>query len=182
MQITPLAIPDVLVFDLQLHGDQRGFFMETFREEWFAGILKGKRFVQDNHSKSVKGTLRGLHYQIRHPQGKFIRAVQGEIYDVVVDLRKHSPDFGNWLGVYLNADNNRALWVPEGFAHGFCVTSDSAEIIYKCTDYYDPEHERALLWSDPEIGIEWPISVEELVISDKDAGAKSLRDCDVYTE
>jgi dTDP-4-dehydrorhamnose 3,5-epimerase len=166
MHLIPTAIPDVLILEPKVFGDHRGFFLETWRREVFAqaGIPD---FVQDNHSKSSRGVLRGLHYQIQQPQGKLLRVVQGEIFDVAVDLRRSSPTFGKWVGEILNTDNKRALYVPPGFAHGFYVMSDTAEVTYKCTTYYAPQHERSLLWSDPAIGIAWPQGAAPL-LSEKD--------------
>ena len=158
MKATPLAIPDVVLFEPQVFGDERGFFFESFNQAKFeAAIGRRANFVQDNHSRSVKNVLRGLHYQIQQPQGKLVRVVQGEVFDVAVDIRKSSPTFGEWVGAVLSADNKRQLWVPEGFAHGFVVTSDSAEFLYKTTDYWAPAFERSMAWNDPAIGIEWPI-------------------------
>lgn len=158
MKATPLAIPDVVLFEPQVFGDERGFFFESFNQAKFeAAIGRRANFVQDNHSRSVKNVLRGLHYQIQQPQGKLVRVVQGEVFDVAVDIRKSSPTFGQWVGAVLSADNKRQLWVPEGFAHGFVVTSDSAEFLYKTTDYWAPAFERSMAWNDPAIGIEWPI-------------------------
>jgi dTDP-4-dehydrorhamnose 3,5-epimerase len=174
------GIPDVLIFEPPVHGDHRGFFMETWRKEWFAGIEGANEFVQDNHSKSIQGTLRGLHYQTRHTQGKYIRVVKGEIYDVVVDLRKSSRTFGKWVGEMLSAENKKSLWVPPGFAHGFYVVSEEAEITYKCTDYYAAEHERTLLWSDPQVGITWPLIENKVVLSDKDRAGSNLIDCETF--
>jgi dTDP-4-dehydrorhamnose 3,5-epimerase len=178
MQIKKTSIDDVLVFEPTVHGDHRGFFMETWRDEWFAKVSPGLQFVQENHSKSVRGTLRGLHYQIRQTQGKFIRVVQGEIFDAVVDMRKGSATFGQWTGVILSADNKKSLWVPPGFAHGFYVLSDTAEITYKCTEYYAAEYERSLLWNDPDIGIDWPLLDKVVIISDKDSQASQFKDCE----
>ena len=174
------GIPGVLIFEPPVHGDHRGFFMETWRKEWFAGIEGANEFVQDNHSKSIQGTLRGLHYQTRHTQGKYIRVVKGEIYDVVVDLRKSSRTFGKWVGEMLSAENKKSLWVPPGFAHGFYVVSEEAEITYKCTDYYAAEHERTLLWSDPQVGITWPLIENKVVLSDKDKAGSNLIDCETF--
>lgn len=174
------GIPGVLIFEPPVHGDHRGFFMETWRKEWFAGIEGANEFVQDNHSKSIQGTLRGLHYQTRHTQGKYIRVVKGEIYDVVVDLRKSSRTFGKWVGEMLSAENKKSLWVPPGFAHGFYVVSEEAEITYKCTDYYAAEHERTLLWSDPQVGITWPLIENKVVLSDKDRAGSNLIDCETF--
>jgi dTDP-4-dehydrorhamnose 3,5-epimerase len=156
--VTATKIPDVLILQPQVFGDARGFFLESFNARDFAQVTGlDVNFVQDNHSKSAKGVLRGLHYQIEHAQGKLVRVVQGEVFDVVVDLRRASPTFGQWEGVHLSADNHRQLWVPPGFAHGFVVLSESAEFLYKTTDYWYPAHERSLLWNDPALGIVWPI-------------------------
>lgn len=170
MEFLSTALPEVLLLKPKVHGDHRGFFMETFRKEHFdkAGITAD--FVQDNHSKSAKGTLRGLHYQIKQPQGKLVRAIAGEIYDVAVDMRRSSPTFGLWVGVVLSAENKHALWVPPGFAHGFFVMSEEAEVTYKTTSYYAPEHERGLLWNDPLLNISWPEKTN-VVLSDKDRNA-----------
>ncbi|QLG88207.1 dTDP-4-dehydrorhamnose 3,5-epimerase [Chitinibacter bivalviorum] len=157
MNIIDTDIPDVKIIEPKVFGDERGFFYESFNHAKFeAAIGKKVEFVQDNHSKSVKGVLRGLHYQIQHPQGKLVRCTRGEVFDVAVDLRQSSPTFGKWVGVTLSEENKRQLWIPEGFAHGFVVVSEVAEFLYKTTDYWYPEFERSLLWSDPEIGIEWP--------------------------
>lgn len=182
MKITPTAIPDVLLFEPAVFGDHRGFFMETFRQSFFDETLPGIQFVQDNHSKSRQGILRGLHYQLTQPQGKLVRVVQGEIYDVAVDMRANSPTFGQSVGVVLSADNKHQLWVPPGFAHGFYVISDTAEMVYKCSDYYSPSDEHSLLWSDPALAINWPLVVAAgaPVLSDKDRDAKCLRDAPVY--
>jgi len=152
--VTPTALPEVLILEPKVFGDARGFFFESFNQRDFAQATGlDVQFVQDNHSRSVKGVLRGLHYQIQHPQGKLVRVTQGEVFDVVVDLRRNSPNFGKWDGVLLSADNKRQLWVPPGFAHGFVVTSDTAEFLYKTTDYWYPEFERSLLWNDPAVGV-----------------------------
>lgn len=183
MKLTPTAIPDVILCEPIVHGDHRGFFMETWRESSFADIAPGLRFVQDNHSKSGKGILRGLHYQLQQPQGKLVRVIAGEILDVAVDMRHHSPTFGRWVGVRLSADNHRQLWVPPGFAHGFLVTSDSAEMVYKCTDYYAPQDEHSLLWNDPALGIDWPLAelgIDEPVLSAKDRDGRPLAEAAVY--
>lgn len=170
------SIPDVWIVEPKVFGDDRGFFMETWRQEWFSSVTD-KAFVQDNHSKSVQGTLRGLHYQTSYTQGKFIRVLAGEIYDVAVDLRKSSATFGQWVSVELSAKNKRALWVPEGFAHGFYVKSDIAEIAYKCTDYYAPEYEKTLMWNDPELAIDWPLVKEQVLLSDKDTTGNYFFEC-----
>jgi dTDP-4-dehydrorhamnose 3,5-epimerase len=156
--VTQTRLPEVLILEPKVFGDARGFFYESFNALDFAQCTGlDVQFVQDNHSKSAKGVLRGLHYQIQHPQGKLVRVTQGEVFDVAVDLRRSSPNFGKWEGVVLSADNKRQLWVPPGFAHGFVVLSDTAEFLYKTTDYYHPEFERSLLWSDPTVGIQWPV-------------------------
>jgi dTDP-4-dehydrorhamnose 3,5-epimerase len=169
MKVIETKIPDVKIIEPAVFGDDRGFFMETWNQSKFEELVTGKptAFVQDNHSKSKKGILRGLHYQTENTQGKLVRVVSGEVFDVAVDIRKDSPTFGEWVGVYLSAENKRQLWVPEGFAHGFYVTSEEAEFVYKCTDYYNPNAEHSLLWNDSNIGIEWPI-IEEPILSDKD--------------
>ena len=174
MKITPTAIPDVLVIEPKVFGDERGFFFESFNQAKFESFIgKQVNFVQDNHSKSVKNVLRGLHYQIQQPQGKLVRVVQGEVFDVAVDIRKSSATFGKWVGEVLSADNKKQLWVPEGFAHGFVVLSESAEFLYKTTDYYAPEHERSIVWNDLAIDIKWPINGEP-ILSAKDQQAKTL--------
>lgn len=158
MQVIKTAIPEVLVIEPKVFGDARGFFYESWNQRDFdAAVGRPIRFVQDNHSASARGVLRGLHYQVRQPQGKLVRVVSGEVFDVVVDLRRGSPTFGRWVGERLSADNHRMMWVPEGFAHGFLVLSERAEFLYKTTDYYAPEHERTLLWNDPALGIDWPL-------------------------
>jgi dTDP-4-dehydrorhamnose 3,5-epimerase len=178
--VTPTAIPDVLVLTPKVFGDARGFFFESFNARDFREVTRlDVDFVQDNHSKSVKGVLRGLHYQIQHAQGKLVRVVQGSVFDVAVDLRKSSPTFGKWVGEILSADNHKQLWVPPGFAHGFVVLSESAEFLYKTTDYWYPEHERSLLWNDPSVGIEWPIDVEPQLAA-KDAAGKLLGQADLF--
>lgn len=180
MNVVRTAIPGVLVFEPVVHGDDRGFFFESYREEAFRRATGCVRpFVQDNHSRSVRNVLRGLHYQVRQPQGKLVRVVSGEVFDVVVDLRRNSPTFGRWVGTTLSAQNKRQLWVPEGFAHGFLVTSDAAETIYKTTDYYAPQHERSLLWNDPDVGIAWPLEAPP-TLSAKDLAGKRLADCEVF--
>ncbi|EYS96930.1 dTDP-4-dehydrorhamnose 3,5-epimerase [Cupriavidus sp. SK-4] len=174
LTVTQTALPEVLVLEPRVFGDDRGFFFESFNSRVFEQATGVKReFVQDNHSRSVRNVLRGLHYQIQHPQGKLVRALRGEIFDVAVDLRRSSPNFGKWVGVFLSSDNKRQLWVPEGFAHGFLVVSEEAEVLYKATDYWYPEHERAVVWNDAEIGISWPLS-ETPVLASKDALAESL--------
>jgi len=178
--VTATALPEVKIIEPKVFGDARGFFLETFNAREFAEKVEpGVEFVQDNHSRSVKGVLRGLHYQIEHAQGKLVRVAAGEVFDVVVDLRRGSPTFGKWVGVWLSANSKRQLWVPPGFAHGFCVTSDSAEFLYKTTDYWHPEHERTLLWNDPALGIEWPVQGEPTIAA-KDAAGQLLVDAEVY--
>ncbi|OHC80622.1 MAG: dTDP-4-dehydrorhamnose 3,5-epimerase [Rhodoferax sp. RIFCSPLOWO2_12_FULL_60_11] len=178
--VTPTALPEVLILEPRVFGDARGFFFESFNQRDFAQATGlDVEFVQDNHSRSVKGVLRGLHYQIQHPQGKLVRVTQGEVFDVVVDLRRNSPNFGKWDGVLLSADNKRQLWVPPGFAHGFVVTSDTAEFLYKTTDYWYPEFERSLLWNDPAVGVRWPLTAEPQLAA-KDAAAKTLAEAEVF--
>ena len=181
MNIQKTAIPDVLIIEPRVFTDERGFFMETFQARKFAEHGLPQYFVQDNHSGSKRGTLRGLHYQIRQAQGKLVRVVAGEVFDVAVDLRKSSPTFGQWAGTHLSVENKMQLWIPEGFAHGFIVLSDWAEVIYKVTDFYASEWERTLLWNDPEIGIEWPLlDGMSPILSAKDAQGKSLRDAELF--
>ncbi len=183
MKFTACQIPDVILIEPDVIGDDRGFFMETFRSEKFIEEGISAAFVQDNQSGSRQGTLRGLHYQIRKAQGKLMRAVLGEVYDVAVDLRRYSPTFGRWVGQRLSAENRRQLWIPPGFAHGFYVLSEWAEVFYKVTDYYAPEWERTVLWNDPQIGIEWPlVHGQPLILSEKDAGARPLSETEVYEE
>lgn len=180
MKVTPTSIPDVLVFEPKVFGDDRGFFYESFNARIFAELTGlPASFVQDNHSRSAKNVLRGLHYQIRQPQGKLVRVVAGSIYDVVVDIRRASPFFGRWIGVELSAENRRQLWVPPGFAHGFLVTSDSADCLYKTTDYWAPEHERSIRWNDPALAIDWPLAGLPM-LSGKDSKGKLLADADVF--
>ncbi len=180
MRVTQLAIPDVLLIEPQVFGDERGFFFESYNKRvWEAETGLAREFVQNNHSKSTKGVLRGMHYQIQQPQGKLVRAVEGEIYDVVVDLRKNSPTFGRWLGVYLSEENKHSLWVPEKFAHGFVVLSETAQFLYQTTDYYAPEHERCILWNDPTLNIDWPFSGAP-TLSEKDENGTLFADAEVY--
>jgi len=170
MKIIDTRIPEVKILEPQVFGDERGFFMETWREDWFSTQVCACRFVQDNHSKSRQGILRGLHYQTEQTQGKLVRVVSGEVFDVAVDMRKDSATFGLWVGVLLSAENKRQLWVPEGFAHGFYVTSESAEFVYRCTDYYNPSAEHSVRWDDPDLAIEWPlINGEQPLLAAKDA-------------
>ena len=180
MKVIPQAIPDVLVIEPKVFGDERGFFFESFNRRQFAEIIgRDVDFVQDNHSRSAKNVLRGLHYQIQHPQGKLVRVVQGVVFDVAVDIRKSSPTFGQYVGVELSADNKRMFWVPEGFAHGFVVLSDTAEFLYKTTDYWAPEFERSIAWNDPTIAIKWPIQGQP-ALSGKDQQGKPLADSDLF--
>ncbi|QEQ95862.1 dTDP-4-dehydrorhamnose 3,5-epimerase [Neptunomonas concharum] len=177
MEFTPLAIPDVVLITPKVFGDERGFFMETFQQQAFEKACGEVCFVQDNHSKSAKGVLRGLHYQTENTQGKLVRVVQGEVFDVAVDMRKESPTYGQWVGVLLSAENKQQLWVPAGFAHGFYVTSETAEFVYKCTDYYNPSAEVSVHWNDPDIGIEWPIAEDEQpALSEKDKAGVAFVD------
>ena len=180
MKVVRTEIPDVLVLEPKVFGDDRGFFMESFnRSTWIEETGVHLEFVQDNHSRSGKGVLRGLHYQIRRPQGKLVRVSAGEVFDVAVDLRRSSSTFGNWVGAYLSETNKRMFWVPPGFAHGFLVLSQSADFLYKATDFYAPEYERAIRWNDPDIGIVWP-QTTELILSEKDAAAVYLTEAEVY--
>jgi len=179
MKVIKTAINDVLIFEPTVFGDERGFFMETFRESEFRGLGLNVQFVQDNHSLSSKGVLRGLHYQIRQAQGKLVRVIAGEVYDVAVDLRKNSATFGQHVGVHLSAENKHIFWVPPGFAHGFVVLSEKAEFIYKCTEYYAPEHELSLLWNDPQLNINWPLAGEP-ELSNKDQKGVLMADAEVY--
>lgn len=180
MKATPLAIPDVVLIEPKVFGDERGFFFESFNQAKFeTAIGRTVNFVQDNHSRSVKNVLRGLHYQIKQPQGKLVRVVQGEVFDVAVDIRKSSPHFGQWVGEVLSAENKRQLWVPEGFAHGFVVLSDSAEFLYKTTDYWAPEFERSIAWNDPAIGIQW-VHDDQPALSAKDQQGKLLADAEYF--
>ncbi len=181
MKYTKLNIPDVILIEPQVFGDERGFFMETWREDEFKSSVADLSFVQDNHSKSSKGILRGLHYQIRHAQGKLVRVTQGVVFDVAVDLRKSSPDFGKWAGITLSSENKSMLWVPPGFAHGFYVLSDEAEFIYKCTDYYAPEYEHSIKWNDPTLAIDWPvIPGTEPQLSPKDEAGIFFESAETY--
>ncbi len=174
MNLEKTPIPGLLLLAPRVHGDERGFFMETWRESFFTELGIADRFVQDNHSRSQRGVLRGLHYQLAHPQGKLVRVVRGEVFDVAVDLRPGSATFGHWFGAPLSEENRRQLWIPPDFAHGFYVLSDSADLCYKCTDYFRPEDDRSLRWNDPEIGIEWPLLDAEPILSRRDREAPSL--------
>ncbi|MCG7402277.1 MULTISPECIES: dTDP-4-dehydrorhamnose 3,5-epimerase [Caballeronia] len=180
IQVTATALPEVKIIEPKAFGDARGFFYESFNAREFAEYVEsGIEFVQDNHSRSAKGVLRGLHYQIRHAQGKLVRVVEGEVFDVAVDIRKSSPNFGKWVGVNLSEENHRQLWIPPGFAHGFVVLSETAQFLYKTTDYWYQAHERSIVWNDPAIAIEWPIDFEP-VLATKDAAGKRLSDAEVF--
>ena len=180
MKAIPTSLEGVLVIEPKVFGDARGFFFESWnRRDFAAAVGRDVEFVQDNHSRSARGVLRGLHYQVRQPQGKLVRVISGEIFDVAVDLRRSSATFGRWAGERLSAQNQRMLWVPEGFAHGFVVLSDSAEVLYKATDYYAPEHERSLLWNDAAVGVEWPYDGEPL-LKPKDAAGTRLGDAETF--
>lgn len=180
MKVTPTAIPELLLIEPKVFGDLRGFFFESYNElAWQAATGVTCRFVQDNHSFSVQGVLRGLHYQINQPQGKLVRVIVGEVFDVGVDIRRSSPGFGTWAGAVLSAQNKRQLWVPPGFAHGFLVLSEAAEFIYKTTDYYAPQHERCIRWDDPDLAISWPLHGAPAV-SCKDAAGSALRDAELF--
>lgn len=178
MKIINTSIPDIKIIELQSFGDERGFFMETWNQKKFEQQVTQQPtyFVQDNHSKSKQGILRGLHYQVENTQGKLVRVISGEVFDVAVDVRKNSPTFGQWVGTYLTAENKRQLWIPSGFAHGFYVTSPEAEFVYKCTDYYNPSAERAIIWNDPELAIAWPLLGGEPLLSEKDKMAQRMAD------
>lgn len=180
MTIIPTTIPDVLIIEPKVFGDQRGFFFESYNERnWRESTCLDVSFVQHNHSRSATGVLRGLHYQIQNPQGKLVRVIAGEVYDVAVDIRRSSATFGHWYGTYLSAENKRQMWVPPGFAHGFCVTSDSAEFLYLTTDYWSPEHERCIAWNDPDLDIAWPLSGDPAV-SAKDSQGVPFRNADLF--
>lgn len=180
MKVIQTAIPEVLIIEPKVFGDDRGFFFESFNRKKFAELTGcNADFVQDNHSRSAKNVLRGLHYQIQHPQGKLVRVTRGEVFDVAVDIRKNSPTFGKWVGEILSEDNKRQMWIPEGFAHGFVVTSETAEFLYKTTDYWYPEHERCICWDDPDLSITWPIETRPS-LSGKDVLGKLLADAEVF--
>jgi dTDP-4-dehydrorhamnose 3,5-epimerase len=180
MKVIRTSIPEVLIFEPQVFGDARGFLMESWNGRRFCDAVGSNiSFVQDNHSRSRRGVLRGLHYQIKQPQGKLVRVATGRVFDAAVDLRKSSPTFGRWAGAELSGDNHRQLWIPAGFAHGFLVLSDSADFLYKTTDYYAPQHERSVLWNDPAIGIDWPADGEP-TLSAKDKAGVLLRDAQVF--
>lgn len=181
MKFTPTTIPEVILIEPRVFGDSRGFFMETYQRQKFAENGIAYEFVQDNHSSSLQGTLRGLHYQIRHAQGKVVRVVAGVVFDVAVDLRRSSPTFGKWVGYILSAENKNQLWIPPGFGHGFYTLSDLAEVVYKSTDFYSPAYERSIMWNDPDINISWPaLSEEKLIISPKDAQGANLKQAEVF--
>ncbi len=178
---TPTSIADVVVFEPKVFGDERGFFLESFNQKSFEhAIGQHYEFVQDNHSKSSKGVLRGLHYQIQQPQGKLVRVVAGTVFDIAVDLRRSSPSFGQWVGEIISSDNKKQIWVPPGFAHGFLVLSDSAELLYKTTDFYAPSHERCLAWNDPGVGIVWPELDVPILLSNKDQQGLSLSQAELF--
>ncbi|BAN51116.1 dTDP-4-dehydrorhamnose 3,5-epimerase [Metapseudomonas resinovorans] len=180
MKAIATEIPDVLILEPRVFGDERGFFFESFNARTFAEVTGVTcDFVQDNHSRSQRGVLRGLHYQLQQPQGKLVRVVQGEVFDVAVDVRRNSPTFGRWVGVHLSAENKRQLWVPAGFAHGFLVLSEHAEFLYKTTDYYAPEHERCIRWDDPDLAIDWPLA-EAPQLSAKDQAGTRFKDADLF--
>ena len=180
MKVEPLAVPDVVVIEPAVFGDDRGFFFESFNQRRFEDAIgRSVTFVQDNHSRSTRGVLRGLHYQIAQAQGKLLRVVSGEIFDVAVDIRKSSPTFGTWVGAVLSAENKKQMWVPEGFAHGFLVLSDVADVLYKTTDFYAKEHERCVMWNDPTVAIDWPLTVAPL-LSPKDAAGTAFSDAEFF--
>src|SRR5882672_4168276 len=179
MKVTPTRLPEVLLIEPKVFGDARGFFFESWNQSEFERAGIHASFVQDNHSRSGTGVLRGLHYQVSRPQGKLVRVTEGEIFDVAVDIRRSSPTFGKWEGARLSAQSKTMMWIPAGFAHGFCVISDFADVLYKTTEFYAQEHERSILWNDPEVGIEWPLSGPP-VLSPKDAAGLRLRDVEVF--
>lgn len=181
MKVVETVLPEVRVIEPRVFGDDRGFFMETWSARAFAAAGLDVPFVQDNHSSSAKGVLRGLHYQVRQPQGKLVRVTAGRAFDVAVDLRRSSPRFGRWVGVELSSENKRMLWVPPGFAHGFLSLEDGTQFLYKCTDFYAPEHERTLLWSDPDIAVEWPLDGMTPIVAPKDAAGKLLDQAETYS-
>ncbi|HTV51170.1 MAG TPA: dTDP-4-dehydrorhamnose 3,5-epimerase [Steroidobacteraceae bacterium] len=181
MEFEPTSIPDVVLIRPRVFGDERGFFLESWAETTFAGAGLGMKFVQDNHSRSGRHILRGLHYQIEQTQGKLVRVTRGSVFDVAVDIRRSSPTFGRWVGVTLSEENHHLLWVPEGFAHGFLVLSESADFLYRCTDFYAPQHERAIRWDDPQLGIRWPLPDGTVpILSQKDAAAPWFRDAEYF--
>lgn len=181
MQVAPTAIPDLLIIEPKVFGDDRGFFYESFNQRRFTELTGvTDAFVQDNHSKSARNVLRGLHYQIRQPQGKLVRVIAGEVLDIAVDVRKSSATFGKWVGVNLSAENKKMLWIPKGFAHGFVVLSDSAEFLYKTTDYWAPEHERCIVWNDADLAIDWQLDGATPLLSAKDQAGKRFRDAETF--
>lgn len=182
MKVIDTKIPDVKIIEPVVFGDERGFFMETWNQKRFEELVTGRptQFVQDNHSKSKKGILRGLHYQTENTQGKLVRVVSGEVFDVAVDIREGSATFGQWVGVYLSSENKRQLWIPEGFAHGFYVTSEEAEFVYKCTNYYNPEAEHSILWNDTYLAIEWPLIDDSVLISTKDKNGIEFKNAPLF--
>lgn len=180
MKFTPLSIPEILLITPKVFRDERGFFFESWQQQVFADAGIRADFVQDNHSRSIKNVLRGLHYQIRQPQGKLIRVIVGEVFDVAVDLRRSSPTFGKWAGAVLSAENFQMLWIPPGFAHGFLVLSDIAEFVYKATDFYAPQYERTIRWNDPQIQIDWPLQGQTPILSTKDADGAAFQNAEVF--
>jgi dTDP-4-dehydrorhamnose 3,5-epimerase len=181
LKITPTSIPDVLIIEPKVLGDERGYFFEAWRADFFGEAGVNATFVQDNQSSSGQGVLRGLHYQIKQPQGKLVRVIAGSVFDVAVDIRRSSPTFGQWVGSELSEENRRSLWVPPGFAHGFYVLSERAEFVYKCSDYYAPQHERAIRFDDPDIGIDWPfIPGVETVLSEKDRNGVAFKNAECF--
>jgi dTDP-4-dehydrorhamnose 3,5-epimerase len=181
VKVSATAIRDVLVLEPTVHRDERGFFLETWREDRLTSLGISARFVQDNHSHSVRGSLRGLHYQIHNPQGKLVRVAAGKVFDVAVDLRRSSPTFGRWVAETLSAEDHRQLWIPPGFAHGFYTLSDAADLLYKCSEYYAPDHDRTIRWDDPELAIAWPLlQGHRPILSAKDATAPRIRDAQTY--
>jgi dTDP-4-dehydrorhamnose 3,5-epimerase len=179
MRVTPTRLPEVLLVEPKVFGDARGVFFESWNERAFAAAGIVAHFVQDNHSRSARNVVRGLHYQIRQPQGKLVRVLQGEVFDVAVDIRRSSPTFGRWVGARLSGESKATMWIPPGFAHGFAVLSVYADVLYTTTDYYAPEHERSIVWNDPDVGIEWPLS-QEPVVSAKDAAAPAFRGAETF--
>ena len=180
MKATPGALPEILILEPRVFGDDRGFFLESYNQRVFRDATgNDATFVQDNHSRSARNVLRGLHYQLKQAQGKLVRVVAGEVFDVAVDLRRSSPRYGRWMGLHLSAENKRMMWIPAGFAHGFLALSESAEVLYKATDYYAPEHERCVMWNDPDIGIEWPLAGVPMV-SEKDTRGVALKFAEAF--
>jgi dTDP-4-dehydrorhamnose 3,5-epimerase len=181
MQAIPTSIPDVIIIEPKVFGDARGFFYESYNQNKFEHLInRSVRFVQDNHSRSAQGVLRGLHYQVRQTQGKLVRVTRGEVFDIAVDIRKSSPTFRQWVGVMLSAENKRMLWIPEGFAHGFVVLSEDADFLYKATDYWAPEHERCILWNDVELNIDWQLNGLTPLLSAKDAAGKPFNQAELF--